>query len=125
MTQRYSHLSSSTCRLLLPPADWWRLPTATAACSWLLPTAAASCPWLLLPAAGFSEFVFVIVIVKIFFLNDVQFYWIESYYFQLHSAFLAGNTFTLISIRIHMDVGFTLGTCSSRHFSTSREFERQ
>jgi hypothetical protein len=68
----------------------------------------------------FSEFVFVIVIVQIFFFNDIQFDRVETYYFELDPTFLTGNTFAFIRICIHMDVSFTLRTCSSRHFFTSK-----
>jgi hypothetical protein len=80
---------------------------------------AAYCILLLPPV--FSEFVFVLVVVQVFFFHDVQLYRIESNYFKVGTAFLTGNAFAFISVRIHMDISITLGTCSSRHFLTSKE----
>ncbi len=81
---------------------------------------AADCLLLLPPV--FSEFVFVLVIVQVVFFHDVQLYRIESDYFKFGTAFFTGNAFAFISVRIHMDISITLGTCSSRHFLTSRRF---
>jgi hypothetical protein len=84
----------------------------------LVPVVLPPCHLLLPPVS--SEFVFVIVIVQIFFFHDVQFHRVESGYFELDSTLFTGNTFAFVGVRIHMDVSFTLGTCSSRHFFTSK-----
>ena len=67
------------------------------------------------------KLVFVFIIVEIVFFNDVQLDWIESDYFKLGTAFLAGNAFAFIRVRINVDIRITLGTCSSRHFFTSNK----
>jgi len=80
----------------------------------------------LLPSAFCSsELVFVLIIVEIVFFNDVQLDWIESDYLKLGTAFLAGNAFALIRVRINVDIRITLRTCSSRHFFTSSRLIRQ
>src|SRR4029450_11024822 len=67
------------------------------------------------------EFVVLIIVVQVVFFDDIQLYWIESHHLELDTAFLTGNAFAFISVRIHMDIRITLGTCSSRHFFTSNK----
>jgi len=74
----------------------------------------------LLPAAH-SEFVVLIIVVQVIFFHDIQLYRIESDHLELDTAFLTGNAFAFIRVRIHMDIRITLRTCSSRHFFTSNK----
>ncbi len=60
-------------------------------------------------------FVF-IILVEVFFFDDVQFDGIESNYFQLSSTLFARNCVALVRVRINMDIGIAIGACSGRHF---------
>ena len=65
-----------------------------------------------------SVFLFFIIVVEIVavFLNDVEFYGIESHYFQTHSAFVARHDVAFIRVRVNMYVGLTIWARSGRHF---------
>jgi len=73
----------------------------------------------------FSEFVFVVVIVQIIFFHDVQLYRIEPHDLKLNPAFLTGNAFALVGVRINVYISLALRTYSSRHFVTSNKFYQQ
>ena len=64
-------------------------------------------------------FVLVIIVVDIFFFNDVQFDWIQSYNFELDTTFFAIHRFAFVHIRIDMNFGFTFWARSGRHLITS------
>ena len=55
------------------------------------------------------------------FFDDVQFHRIEPNYFELNTTFFTGNTFAFIHVHIYVNIRITLGTCSSRHRSTSNK----
>jgi hypothetical protein len=63
-----------------------------------------------------SVLVLVIIIVEIFFLDDVQFDRIESDNFEGDVAFLAFNRLAFVRIDIDVNIGFTFRAGSSRHF---------
>src|SRR6185503_9792329 len=67
----------------------------------------------------FSELVFILVIVQVFFFDDVQLYWIQPDYFQVRTTFFTRDEFAFVCVRIYMDIRITFGTCSNRHFVTS------
>jgi hypothetical protein len=74
---------------------------------------------LLLTAFCPSKLVFVLILVKIFFFDQIEFDGIEAYDFQLDAAFFTINDLTFIRIGIDVNIGFTLGTRSDRHFAGS------
>ena len=63
-----------------------------------------------------SEIVVVLVIIQVFFFNNVQFDWIQTHYFQGCSAFVTRNRFALIRVHIHVDIGIAFRASSCRHF---------
>jgi hypothetical protein len=75
---------------------------------------------LLLPALCLllltSVVVVVIIIVEIFFLDDIQFDWIKSDYFQGHIALFAFYRLAFVRIDIDVNISFTFRAGSSRHF---------
>jgi hypothetical protein len=64
-----------------------------------------------------SEFiVIVVVIVQIFFLNDIQFDRIEADDLKFHSTFFAIHHLAFVHVEIHVNVGIAFWACSGRHF---------
>jgi hypothetical protein len=72
----------------------------------------AFCPWL---KTHFSEFILVVVIVKRFFLDEVQLNWIQTDDFELNSALFTIHHLALVHVEIHVDVGIAFRTRSGRH----------
>jgi len=71
-------------------------------------------------ATQFSEiFVFIQIIVKVIFFNDVQLDGIESDDFQVCPAFFTRDYVALVRVGIDMDIHIAFGACSGRHFSFS------
>src|SRR6266481_1691861 len=70
-------------------------------------------PWL---KAHFSEFILIVVIVERFFLDQVQFNWIQSDDFELNPTLFTIYRLAFIHIEIHMDVSIAFRTRSGRHF---------
>ena len=58
--------------------------------------------------------VVLIIVIQVIFFHDIQLYRIESDHLELDTAFLTETLSPLSSVRIHMDIRITLGTCSSR-----------
>ena len=72
----------------------------------------------LLPTAFCSSiFILVLIVVEIFLFDDVEFDRIEADNFQMHSAFFTFDCLAFIRFHINVDIGFTFGTRSGRHFS--------
>lgn len=63
-----------------------------------------------------SEIILIVVIVKRFFLDEVQFYRIEADEFQVYSTLFTINYVAFVRIKIHVDVGIAFRTGSGRHF---------
>ena len=72
----------------------------------------AFCRWL---KAHFSEFI-VVVIVERFFLDEVQFNWIQTDDFELNSTLFTIHRLAFVYIEIDVDVSITFRTRSGRHF---------
>jgi hypothetical protein len=63
-----------------------------------------------------SVLVLIFIFVVIFFLNDIQFDWIESDNLQMHAAFFTINCLAFVRVGIDMNISFTFRAGSSRHF---------
>ena len=64
----------------------------------------------------FSKLIVVVIVVHSFFFNEVEFYGIETDNFQLHAALFTIDNLAFISFDVDMDIAFTFGTRSGRHF---------
>jgi len=64
----------------------------------------------------FSKLIVVVIVVHGFFFDDVEFDGIEADNFQLHSALFAIDNLAFIRFDVDMDIAFTFGTRSGRHF---------
>jgi len=64
----------------------------------------------------FSKLIVVVIVVNGFFFDDVEFDGIEADNFQLHSALFAIDNLAFIRFDVDMDIAFTFGTRSGRHF---------
>jgi hypothetical protein len=73
----------------------------------------AYCPWI---KAHFSEFIYIVVIVERFFLDDVQLNWIQTDDFELNSTLFKIHCLTFVHVDINVDVGVAFGTRSGGHF---------
>jgi hypothetical protein len=62
------------------------------------------------------ELVVIVVIVKRFFLDDVQFNRIQTDDFELNSTLFTIHRLALVHVEIHVNVGITFRTGSGRHF---------
>jgi hypothetical protein len=65
--------------------------------------------------AHFSEFI-VVVIVERFFLDEVQFNWIQTDDFELNSTLFTIHRLAFVHVKINVDVSITFRTRSGRHF---------
>jgi hypothetical protein len=66
--------------------------------------------------AFFSKLIVVVIVVQSFFFDDVEFDGIEADNFQMHSALFAIDKLAFICFDVDMDIAFTFGTRSGRHF---------
>jgi len=69
----------------------------------------------LLTAHCFSEFVFVIIVVAVFFFHDIQFDGIQTNDLQLNSTLFTVNNLALVHVSIDVHIGFAFRASSSRH----------
>ena len=70
-------------------------------------------------------FLIIFVVVEFVFFDDVEFDWIESDDFEFRTALFAGDSISLVGVRINVNVGVAFGACSGWHFvSTSSAFRR-
>jgi hypothetical protein len=70
----------------------------------------------LFPTALFSKLILVVIVVQSLFFDDVEFDWIEADNFQMHAALFAIDKLAFIRFDVDMDIAFTFGTRSGRHF---------
>ncbi len=73
----------------------------------------AFCPCL---KAHFSEFIIIVVIVERFFLDQVQFNWIQTDDFELNPTLFTIHHLTFVHVEINVDVSVAFRTRSGRHF---------
>ena len=71
------------------------------------------CPWL---RAHLSEFILIVVIIDRFFLDQIQFDWIQTYDFELNSTLFTIYRLALVHVEINVDVSIAFRTRSGRHF---------
>jgi hypothetical protein len=67
------------------------------------------------PKAHRSEFIFVIVIERLF-LNQVQLHWVQTDDLELNSTLFAIHRLAFIYFEIDVDICIAFGTRSGRHF---------
>jgi hypothetical protein len=70
----------------------------------------------LLTAYCFSEIIVIVIIVERFFLDEVQFNWVQTDDFELHSTLFAIHRLAFVHVEIYVNVGITFRTRSGRHF---------
>jgi hypothetical protein len=83
-------------------------------CSTALIGGQTSSSLLLLPR--YSKLIVVIIVVHSLFFNEVEFDGIEADNFQLHAALFTIDNLAFIRFDVDMDIAFTFGTRSGRHF---------
>jgi hypothetical protein len=64
----------------------------------------------------FSEFIVIVVIVERFFLDQIQFHWIQTHDFELNSTLFTIHGLALVYVEINMDISIAFRTRSGRHF---------
>jgi hypothetical protein len=70
----------------------------------------------LLTAFRPSIFILVVVVVHTFLFDDIEFDRIEADNFQMHPTLFTVDNLALIRFDVDMDIAFTFGTRSGRHF---------
>jgi hypothetical protein len=64
-----------------------------------------------------SKLILVVIVVESFLFNEIEFDGIEPDNLQMDAALFTFDCLAFIRIQINVDISFTFGTRSSRHFS--------